>query len=413
MPEQGHREFKSMNLQEFVNSTVSKFEVSVLRAEKEKCVTAKSNIEKEFYSVFLDNLDEIVEMLGLYDKISYEIGEYNQLIKSYNDLVSSFEVREEHVHVDKERQDELFNLLDNFADDMLYFKSQTRYLVHFDMFRRDDKNVLVVLSNDLIIIGESRTNVEFRLLNVLNYSVVNIDGDGCDLTIKTDHDIYRLTKDEEAVAKMVGSYEELTFTPSGEHDGAAEDASVEFLVRTEQYERLERELGKVPQIYTREQLRLCLGKMAPEMQTEAKTSFLTSRFKAGLLRINKIRPLTSLVDEVFDYFWRFQEEQRSFLAEFWGGDGEAGPGRASLIQSELDMVSKFLEKRIFYNFEIKSNLDVMKKIEGRLANDDVDLRFFMSYFNFLRNKYFKARIEGAKSRLESVASSVEAGYSSG
>ncbi|KAL0265770.1 UNVERIFIED_CONTAM: hypothetical protein PYX00_011485 [Menopon gallinae] len=381
----GHNKFEelgSMSLEEFVNSTITKFEPSVLQVELERCVAIKNEIEKELYNRFLEHSDKIMQALSLYDEME----------------------ESDFVYVDEEKQRELFSLFGTFSDDMRYFMSPTRYLVHYDMFT-NGKNVLVILSNDLVFVAESETKTGFKLLNAFNYNVVDIKRDKKSLIIRSDNHHYRLTKNEEHVSKIVNVYEELTFEPESimQAEEAESDGLEDLLIETEQYEKLQRIHKKIPQIYSKKELTTCLGKMDADVKVPFVTDFLNARFEKGLQKTNKIQPLKSLVDDTFAYFWSFQDEQEDILRVLEDDATLVGPPhRALLIEHQLGLVFKFLKKRVFYNFKIKANRDIQKLIERSLVRGSTDLRFFMAYFNFSIDDYFRGCIDNAKHRLESI-----------
>eukprot|EP00866_Antonospora_locustae_P001502 jgi/Antlo1/1502/2048 len=402
----GHNKFQelvSMSLEDFVNSTITKYEPSVIRAELERCVSIKHEIEKELYDRFLEHSEKIMQALSLYDEVSRRTKEINELITSYNEIISSFREESDFVYVDEEKQKELFNLFSNFSNDMRYFMSPTRYLIHYDIFS-NGKNVLVILANDLVFIAESESKTEFKLLNAFNYNVVDIKKDKGYLVINSEYHHYRLRKDEERVSKVVNVYEELTFDPESiMHTEEVEvDRHENLLVETEQYEKLQRIQRKIPQIYSKVELTTCLGKMDADVKIPFVTEFLNKRFERSLRNINKIQTLKTLVEDTFEYFWSFQDEQESILEILKDDVKSIGPHRALLIEHQLGLVFKFLEKRVFYNFKIKTNRDIQQLIERSLVRKNTDLRFFISYFNFSVDDYFRICVDNAKHRLESV-----------
>lgn len=402
----GHNKFQeltSMSLEDFVNSTVTKYEPSVIRVELEKCVSIKHEIEKDLYDRFLEHSDKIIQALSLYNEMSHRTREINKLITSYNEIISSFREESDFVYVDEEKQRELFRLFSNFSSDMRYFMSPTRYLIHYDIFS-NGKNVLVILSNDIIFIAESESKIEFKLLNAFNYNVVDIKKDRKYLFISSEYHHYRLVKDEESVSKVVNVYEELTFEPDSimVTEEVESDRLENLLIETEQYEKLERIQRKIPQIYSKVELTTCLGKMDSDVKIPFVTEFLNTRFERGLRSINKIQPLRSLVEDTFGYFWSFQDEQESILEMIENDAKSIGPHRALLIEYQLGLVFKFLEKRVFYNFKIKANRDIQQLIERSLVRKNTDLRFFISYFNFSIDDYFRDCVDNAKHRLECV-----------
>lgn len=405
-PGMGHNKFQelaSMSLEDFVNSTITKYEPSVLQVELERCVSIKHEIEKELYDRFLEHSDKIMQALSLYDEMSRRTREINEMIASYNEIISSFREESEFVYVDEEKQRELFNLFSSFSGDMRYFMSPTRYLIHYDIFS-NGKNVLVILTNDLVFIAESESKTGFKLLNAFNYNVVEMKKDRRHLVINSEYHHYRLAKDEEHVSKIVNVYEELTFEPDSvmQTEEAESDRLENLLIETEQYEKLQRIQRKIPQIYSRAELTTCLGKMDADVKIPFVTEFLNTRFERSLRSINKIQPLRNLVEDTFEYFWSFQDEQEGILEILEDDVKSIGPHRALLIEHQLGLVFKFLEKRVFYNFKIKANRDIHQLIEQSLVRKNTDLRFFISYFNFSIDDYFRGCVDNAKHRLESV-----------
>lgn len=394
-------ELKAMDVEEFVNNGVVKFELSIIRAELEKCVKVRDEIQREMYKNFLQNSGGIIKMLKLHEDVAYSADEYNKLVDLYNEIVSSFQVKDDFVYVDEEKQKELLNVFSNFADDMTYFKSPSRYFVHSEVFP-SKKNVLVVLTNDLMFIGESEAIAGFRLQNAFNYSVIDVRREGKSVIIKSESHYYKLTKDEESASKIVNLHEEFTYKPLSVSKKVDDDEYNDFLMKTEQYEKIERIRGKAPEIYCRVDFKTCVGKMDPHTKMDFVAQFLNTRFEVGLLKINKIQFLKGLVDDVFEYFWAFQREQDELLGDIGSEVGEIGPYKALLIENRLGMAFKFLEKRIFYNFKINTNRDLLKIIEGKLVHGEIDLRFLMVYYDFIKDDYFRECVNNAKNRLRAV-----------
>lgn len=405
------QEFKNMGVEEFVNSAIVKFEPSVLQAELDRCIKIKNEIEKDIYECFLENSGDIIQLLGIYEQMTQSALEYNKLADVYNETLLSFRMEEDFVYVDKQKQDELLNLFKSFTNDMACFRSASRYLLHFDVFS-GPRDVLVILTNDLVFIAEGESKMEYKLLNAFSYEVVSIRAEEGDLVIESENSRYRLAKDEDSVSRVVCLYEELTFKaselPSGEDRGEDRDS---FLVETEQYEKVERIRGDVPQMYSEEDLRTCLGKVDVGERSGLVIDFLNEKFRVGLGKINRIRSLESLIEHVFGYFWVFQEEQSALLDKIRDDTGPPGPKKALLAENQLGMVSEFLEKRMFYNFKIKANHDALRLIEKNLVRDGVDLRFLMIYFSFIKEEYYRECVKNAKRRLECIMKQMEAEYS--
>ncbi|RVD92305.1 hypothetical protein TUBRATIS_11990 [Tubulinosema ratisbonensis] len=347
-----------------VNKTTPRFSLPILKSTLESYSTLKKEAEKELYKNFLANKEDIITLITTYNEIAKMTSQYNKLFHKFNKSLRKFDFESEFID-SKKKED--FKILMSKFENVEYFVSQGRYLVHFDLF----ENNLLVLTNDLFFIGEKIKGDKYRLIKVFNYNVIQAVSLEDVLEIKTEKESFRFKKDKDSVLKIVSLVEEFNFQPQ-EFDQITEIKEMPSL-----------------EFYTKEDF--IKNKHLDLSQT---ASFLVNKFIIGMKKINKISLTEKFLSDVFEYFWKFYDEQEELI-------NDLQTLRAYILEEEIKFIFKYVEKRVFFVFNTQKTQNYLKLIKQKIKRNEVDFSYFMISLGF-NDKEFKLNYENAKERIDDL-----------
>lgn len=390
---EAHKALEEGNMAGFINMHVTKYQKSIVISERDRCITVRENIEKELYKNFLENSEGIIEILNTYNEISLKSEDYNSLVTMYNELLSNLKFKNKTLKVDENKQRELFEMFDRFEDDMSYFKSVGRYLVHYDVL--DD--FLLIMTNDLVFIAENKSLPS--LLHVVNYNSLRMRMSKDRLILKSDSFKYELHKDENSLVRILGVFEERNGSEILLKRSEDQEYS-EYLIKTEQYDKLEEEEHhKEILVYTEDELLSVMNRMDDSIKNEFLVEFLKSKFKSAIQHSKKIQKLDCLVKDCFSIFSEFKKEQDLLIDRCKLYNFE--PFKLCLMEEEISIVFKFLEKRMLFSFD---NSKAFEDIISCLVAGGFG--YMADRVNKMRCTYKKISLESAKNRLTDLINDI-------
>lgn len=317
--------------------------------------------------------------------------------------------------VDKELVKRFRQILDDFSSDTDVFATEGRYLVHFDLLKDENgRQCILVLTNDILIIGKVQLGTKkYKLLNAYSYTIIHMETDGSILKIKVDPNVYVFKKDTESISEILRIFQELTYRYEKHSEDATEESNgekelVEYLVFTEQYECIEPRGFQYPlkiTFHDREEMFKYLGCVAKSGFDISSYvySFLEERFRAGLGRINRIQVLNNIIEDVFDYFYRFFEEQNKLIQDLNLTKEVRKSGLVLLVEKQLKDCFRVLESRVFSkDFEIRCMNTSLELIEQKLKFSKSDFSYLMSYFLKRKDRYKEKCLDGAMKDVERI-----------
>lgn len=368
------RKFKELEkpFSQIVNKSSPKFSLPIIKSNLELYSTIKKQIEKELYKNFLNNCDKIIHLLTSFNKVAKISAEYNNLLKKFNKSLNQFHNKYEYVDA-KKRTD--FQILMSKFENMEYFVSQGRYLIHFALFN----NYILILTNDLLFIGEAVRGDKYKLFKVFNYNIIKVKAIDDVLEISTEKDSFRFQKDVESVLKVVSIVNEFNYKP------------------VETNEEVEDKLEEIPLIHCREDFMnyknsnpLIIG------------YFLVNRFEYNLKRINKICLTEEFLHNVFEFFWKYYDEQEELISDMCSV-------KAFILEGEMKCLFKFIEKRVFYVFDPHKTTVYIDIIKKGMNRNGIDLSYFMTSLGF-SNREFDLGIENAKERVADILNEMKISF---
>lgn len=405
--------FNTLDLESYLNETIPRYEHFLLETEKHNVAKIEHEIDTELFKDFLLNSNSLLDILDVYEESYRMVLELVDMSRELTRLRLQDEGDSE-VFVDKELVKRFRQILNDFSSDTSVFATEERYLVHFDVVRGDDSEYILVLTNDILIIGKVQVGAKrYRLLNAYNYSIIRVEVDGDVLRIKMEPTTYVFRKDKESVDRILRTYQELTYKYRETGGRTADESDVdrdvaEYLVFTEQYGHMEMQGSHCPQktmFHDREEMSRYLGAVARlgEDISPPVYSFLERRFEAGLSRINRIQVLDDLIDDVFGYFIRFFHEQDRLVAELSRMGEIRRSGLVLLVEQELRGCLRVLENRIFNReFEVRCMESSLEMVREKLKFEGCDFSYLMDHFLSRRDMYRERCLESAMRDIERI-----------
>ncbi|KAM0672778.1 hypothetical protein OCOL_000044 [Ordospora colligata] len=410
--------YESLDLETYLNNTIQRYEEFLLEAEKYKASKVHHEIDTEILKIFLVNSNALLDILDAYEESYVVISNMIDLSKQL--LRSRLSVCEEDVIVDKEQVNKFRAIIESFSEDAGVFATDERFLVHFNTFKEKcGQKCILVLTNDILLIGILQQGLrKYRLLNAYSYTIVRMDIKDGILRVRVDPTTYEFSSSIKSVEKTFKVFEELTYKYKKKHEDTGktivDQEMIEYLAFTEQYELLNPDefAGGCPSkmmFYSKQEIVKYLSVLT-ESKHDASVclySFLESRFKDGMRKINQIQTLDGLIADVFAYFKEFFDEQDELIRDLETISSIRRSGVTLLIEKQLIECFKAFEHRIF-NKSLNSNQadHYIKLVVQNLKFSGCNFCYLMDSF-VQKNEDYKLRcIENAMKEIEKIIRSI-------
>lgn len=296
--------YRSVDIVEYMNQKYNKIDLVEIEAERNalKGLLKRENENKLQY--FLQRQDPLLRLLETYQQCHDVI---NNFIISQK---SEFDFKEE-VNLSSMELKKSFAL---FKDNMTLFLTTDRYFITSVTF--DDGNILCVLSNDILFIGEKDGQM-FKLKRSVSKEAMRMEiKEETTLNILLDGSICELKGTKKNVEELFDAFQEISYRVVKEENEEEEEIDedlIEFYIQTERYDEIIAYIGKIK---NKKRILSIFDKIAiPDKETLLKVKdeelinhFFFERFKAGLDKINKIQPLKRYICKVFQYIEVFADE---------------------------------------------------------------------------------------------------------
>ncbi|KAH9411368.1 hypothetical protein HK407_05g10350 [Ordospora pajunii] len=411
--------YESLDLESYLNNTIQRYEEFILEAEKHKAAKVHHEIDTEILKIFLVNSNSLLDILDAYEESYMVISSMIDLSKQL--LRSRLSICEEDAIVDKEQVSKFRAILENFSEDAVVFATDERFLVHFSTFKEKcGEKCILVLTNDILLIGILQQGLKkYKLLNAYSYAIVRMDIRGSTLRVKVDPTIYEFSSSMKSVEKTFRVFEELTYKYKKKHEDTIRTVidkdMIEYLAFTEQYELLRPgELAegcpKKMMFYSKQEIVKYLSVLA-ESKDDASAclySFLESRFKDGIRKINQIQTLDGLIADVFAYFREFFDEQDALVRDLETVSSIRRSGITLLIERQLLECFNAFEHRIFNkSLDSSQSGHYIELIMQNLKFSGCNFCYLMDSF-IQKNEDHKLRcIDNAMKEIEKIIRSIK------
>ncbi|KAF7684309.1 hypothetical protein TCON_0492 [Astathelohania contejeani] len=395
-------DFKNISLNDYINSTNSENNDYILKTEKERIVSIKKVIESELYRFFLNDSDTLIGILQSYDEIYRSLKETEKLVKKYE----LFKKKEEIKIVDPRKREALADIIKQIEEDVSEFLTEERYLVYKDVAMMD-KPILIILTNDLLILAKEGCNKKYNIMNVMNYNMININLDKDVLNIGINPICYELKKDRKSLEKLVKIIEELRGSIENKEEQSdlySDKEHTRFLLETGQWELLKNNSIKMDDNSISYKSLFNMIKennineiiMKVDNRNRFVFEFLCYRFNNKLREINIVQPLNGLIKSCFEFHEKFYEEENVLIKSIKNIENI----QIILTEAHLKNILSFINKRVFSKLRmVEGYLNTIRKY---LTFKGVNFEYLMEYFEQEKISFNHIRIEKAKEKISKI-----------
>ncbi|KAK6090095.1 hypothetical protein P3W45_000983 [Vairimorpha bombi] len=361
-------------------------------------------------------------ILYTYENVYRALNELKDISTDLKKINLSINYKEKDKVVNKKKLLEFRSLVPKFSTDISSFDTGERYLEYFDFFSIKNDKYVLLMTNDILIIGRVIEDTRmYQLVNAFNYAVIDVKCKERDITIKISQsemtfygEADKIRKFYEIFRELSYSYEDSVTDEVAEKDTVSADL-IEYLMYTEKYDSLTsidaQYIDRI-QFYDKQKFIkfikcLNLKGLVKEANIFV-TTFLRNTCKNSILKINKIKPLLDLIEDVFSFYHRYYNQQKELIKEIHEVVVLDNIKIILLYENQILDCFKYFEKRIFSKrFYCKTLDEMLGIIKGKCKFDGNDFSYLVDYFEDKNNEqkiYFldKAKLEIKKMIEESL-----------
>ncbi|WUR04313.1 uncharacterized protein VNE69_08070 [Vairimorpha necatrix] len=380
--------YKSIKLASYLNDKFPLYEKSVLQIEKDKISSIKSNMETEIFKIFIQNSDSLLDILYSYESVYLKLNELKDLTFHTN-----FQ-NEKILNVNKKKLESFKAILKNFTTDLSSFDTGTRILEHFEFL--DD--FILLMTNDILIIGK-KNGREYSLINTFNYSIIEMYIKN-ELKIKMGETELSFKGEKVKLIGILDKFKELSYNYE---NSVTEDNKIinkdedleEYYLETERYDKLSSRNFTI-QKNINFFIDIKILENFSKKNQDFLIFFLKYKFNENLLRISKCKPLLQLIDEVFEYFYKFFDEEKKIYKKI-------NIKILLLIEDHILTCFKYFEKRLinrrFYSVTLD---DIFKDLRSKLKFKNFDFSYLIEYFTDEMRKQNEKFLNQTKNEIKKI-----------
>ncbi|EPR77884.1 hypothetical protein SLOPH_1809 [Spraguea lophii 42_110] len=379
---------ESYDLVSNINKIHKDLEPNILQTHLNKLSLEQTEIDDKILKDFIKNEKYYISILKNYDGVTQVVKDIKKLLKNQKD---SLEYKEIDSFIDKKKVEMFKQVMNQFVDDMDRFITEKRYLVDYDTFKMNNKTILVVISNDLIFLGE-KDEIKYNLLDGMYKSMVKMSAHKNKLIIKLPNKEYIMTKTFSAVENILSAFEEIShFKIENKIKSKIDNDYIEYLVETENYEELKniKFQGKkiLPRkIYDEKDL-LLWSEIEQQEFFSLLDKILLENFQNRIKHINKDITTTALISESFDIFYEFFHQEINLIKEL-----KINEPLVITVRRQLIFLIDFLSKRIFFKRNKKQKITFyIKLMEDKLQWDGNSFKHLLKIIDPLREEFYNKK----------------------
>lgn len=425
-------ELGNISLTDYLNKVHVTSDPFLIETQKHSIEKYKTELDNFLHLSFAENCDALLQILDTYKYC-------RSLLESM--VVPQIAGEEAPCSVNAAGQKKFVQACRRFTSSMAPFFTPDRFLVKAAEF----EGLYCVMTNDLLFVGlESGTELEknvmraveigrkesrshesggspnssdenqtrsYVLANSLDKHAVSLAKAGSHLVLSNRTGLsYELRADPETIEEFYDAYQGDVYDPSSPPpaDSNIDRALVEFYIETEQIGKLAdyavetKSAGTIlhgpnqPLVITNpEDLKKAMVIFNNPLQIFME--FVSQRFAAGLLGINKIQRVRELIDDTFDFLEGFVAQLEEIVAE------NEFPRQFLILSIEqlIIQIFEFLDKRIFNKFyEVAMSNENIQRIKERLAFRKFDFCYLIRRLTERRNSFADVCIAKAKKEID-------------
>lgn len=404
--------FKNISLAEYINKKHQSADLIEIEAEKNAIKSILKSVNDEALQFFLEKKDPLLNLLQIHQNCYEAIEKFN------NDEELQFEEEE----VNKIYSKELEKKLELFVEDTTIFLTEERYFVDSETFNNDE--VLCILTNDLLFIGERVGDGRFKMRRSISIDCIKMKTDKTNLKIILDGSHCVLTGKEEDVESFFESFQEISYKYHGRTEETVEVdyGLILYYIQTRRYDELTK-YGKSLKkgLVDDDELYRLVGDhldngdafsaIIPFLKTPGNFCkiFFTQRLKKSLVQVNRIQLLAPYIEDLF----KFVEEYSLQLVEYFQ--------RLSFDRSDLVLILEECYRSVIHHVEPRiqsftrlntdktKNKEILELVQSKLRIESengtgrilLDFRYLIAEISLSR-PVKKSDLEKSKEKIKSI-----------
>lgn len=387
MTKENIENFKSLNINTYLSKNTTSYDPPFLRNSLSQHEKIQTQITQSLFQTFILNIDHLVEILTTSHELSKRIKEIRMNIEEYKKIFEYFDKNEEDEKIDDKNSEEFIKLIkDNYSKESQIFASNKRSL--FDSFYLKDTNNDVynlIFTNDILLVGELKDD-KYVVRNALNYYVLKLEIIDEQLVLESEYQKYTFKKNKEN-SKVLEIYEEICCKAKVkeiiEEEDVENDAYIEYLMKTEKYDKLIEFKGqikhelKVENVKDKDTLFIFLE--LSKKRDEFLFKYLSYLFGVKMKNINIIQSFNLVIKEIFENFQEFYLESKAIYSMYRKKYNLKMKGNYVIfLESQILYIFETIKRRIFgKNTTIENIEEYIQFIKNNLTFDGYDFTYLL------------------------------------
>lgn len=386
--------FANIEIVEYLNSVHKTQDHFLIETQKHNLNKYQNQLNEHFRKLFISSSEPLLEILDTY--------QYCSNLLSSHTLPRPF-LEEESININGSKCKAFKKLCEEFNDDMEPFVTEKRYLVASEYFGK----YLLLLTNDILFIGEKREDSKYDLMHSLSKNIIDLRINKDTLVLRVSGGIYyEFTGSEQDVSDFYDTFQEIIYEYSPKKDSPIKNDFdhdfLEYLIITEQTDCIVEYVGD------RDNQALHNMKLSSKNEfskiykilKNPKPFFITymnRRFSECLLKINKIQPLSGLINDSFNLLEKFVTALHDMSEEV----GVKKLEYILCVERLIETLFESIEKRVFNKFyQIKINSESIDLIRSRLKFGNLDFQYLIKRLLSKKEDFAKKCVEAAKDEIK-------------
>lgn len=394
---EGILKFRSLNIVEYLNSKHPAYEDAAIEEAKHELSSLLKQVDKDMYGYFLEKSDSLLNLLNIYQRCYIALSNFKASRVFYEDG---------HDEVEAVGSDDFKKKCRLFVEDMSIFVIDERYLVSAEHF--NDGEILCVLTNDLLFIGENVGNGRYSLRRSVHKGSIKMEVGKDTLSLTIEGGVCILSGSRRAVEDLYEAFQEISYEyiPENREEHFLDMDYVNFCVETRRFEELSTHINLSGN--KRDRLSLVIDGLEVNDESELQAlmalhrnpsrffkTFFLRRFREGLASINRIQKVGGFLDDVFSFLQSFS---RSFVEYCTNHDINRGVCVLCMEECVLEVFSA-LEGRIFSGFAVRNTQSIIESARDRLRFDNMDFRYLSRRLEERRASYVSKYLDRCKNEI--------------
>lgn len=399
--------FKNIDLVKYINKKHQASDLVEIEAEKNAINSILKFVNEEALQFFLEKKDPLINLLEIHQNCYETIEKFNNNEKLQFDDENTARIHSK----------ELEKKLELFVEDTTIFLTEERYFVDSETFNNDE--VLCILTNDLLFVGEKISDGRFRLKRSISVECIRMEMNETQLKIILDGSHCDLTGKKEDVESFYESFQDISYKYREEtDDGAKVDYDlILYYIQTRRYDEL-REYRKEVSIEDYKLTEMIINSRMTNLIDDGDSFasvvsllqnpasfckiFFTQKLKKSLVQVNKIQLMRPYLEDLFkfvenyilqlnEYFQRLSLNRSIFIL---------------IVEECYRLTIRYMEPRILsFMKNTSKSTEILDLIQTklRIVTESVNLDFrYLIEEICLAKPVKKTDIEKSKEKIKNV-----------